>query len=138
MPAVILCDRGVMDGSAYVDEQAWQALLDEAGWNPIQLRDKRYEAVIHLVTAADGAEEFYGGETNEARYEGAEDAKERDKKLINSWIGHPHFKVIDNRNGKSFKEKIQEFNETVYKIIGIPTASSFFKKYLLKKGNYEL
>ena len=30
---VILCDRGTMDGSAYVSPEAWQALLDETGWN---------------------------------------------------------------------------------------------------------
>lgn len=66
---VIICDRGVMDGSAYTEENVWQALLDETAWNTIQLRDRRYEAVIHMVTAADGAEEFYTGENNEARYE---------------------------------------------------------------------
>ena len=54
-PTVILCDRGVMDGKAYAPEEIWQALLDETQWNTIQLRDRRYEAVIHMVTAADGA-----------------------------------------------------------------------------------
>ena len=48
-----------MDGSAYTDENVWQALLGETAWNTIQLRDRRYEAVIHMVTAADGAEGFY-------------------------------------------------------------------------------
>lgn len=33
------------------------------------LKDNRYEGVIHLVTAADGAEEFYEMESNEARYD---------------------------------------------------------------------
>jgi hypothetical protein len=28
-------------------------------WNVVNLRDRRYDAIIHLVTAADGAEEFY-------------------------------------------------------------------------------
>jgi predicted ATPase len=54
-PTIILCDRGVMDGSAYTSENIWQALLDETGWSTIQLRDRRYEAVIHMVTSADGA-----------------------------------------------------------------------------------
>jgi hypothetical protein len=64
------------------------------------LRDRRYEAVIHLVTAAEGAEEFYSTNTNEARYESAKDAIELDKKLINAWVGHPHFSIIDNtQNG---------------------------------------
>ena len=49
---IIICDRGVMDGSAYTDENVWQAILDETGWTTMQLRDRRYEAVIHLVTAA--------------------------------------------------------------------------------------
>ena len=60
---VIICDRGVMDGNAYTDENVWQTLLDETGWSTIHLRDKRYEAVIHMVTAADGADEFYTDET---------------------------------------------------------------------------
>jgi len=34
-------------------------LLDEMGYNAVQLRDNRYDAVIHLVTAADGAEDYY-------------------------------------------------------------------------------
>jgi hypothetical protein len=32
---IIICDRGVMDGSAYTDKNVWQALLDETGWNTI-------------------------------------------------------------------------------------------------------
>lgn len=60
----------------------------------MQLRDRRYEAVIHLVTAAQGAEEFYTNSNNEARYEGMEDAKNLDQKLVNAWVGHPHFSII--------------------------------------------
>jgi hypothetical protein len=46
-------------------------LLDELGVTTSQLRDQRYDAVVHLVTAADGAENFYDSATNEARYETA-------------------------------------------------------------------
>lgn len=53
---IILNDRGVMDGAAYTDENVWQAILDEMGWSTIQLRDRRYEAIIHMTTAAEGAE----------------------------------------------------------------------------------
>lgn len=58
------------------------------------MRDRRYEAVVHLVSAADGAEKFYSKENNEARYESIKEAVELDKKLINAWVGHPHFSVI--------------------------------------------
>jgi len=30
-PSVILCDRGLMDGSAYVSDELWHAVLDEVG-----------------------------------------------------------------------------------------------------------
>ena len=60
--SIILIDRGVMDGQAYVNEDVWQAILDETGWSTIQLRDKRYEAVVHMMTAAEGAEDFYMSE----------------------------------------------------------------------------
>jgi len=50
-----------------------------------------------MVTSADGATEFYTTNNNEARYEGIAEAIELDKKLINAWVGHPHFSIIDNR-----------------------------------------
>ena len=93
-PTIVICDRGVMDGSAYCDENVWQAILDETGWSTIHLRDRRYEAVIHLVTAADGAESFYTDVNNAARYETVQQAKDLDKRLINAWVGHPHFSII--------------------------------------------
>ena len=72
---IILFDRGVMDGQAYSDPNVWQAILDETGWSTVQLRDRRYEAVIHMMTAAEGAEEFYTDSNNEARYESLEEAR---------------------------------------------------------------
>jgi len=51
-----------------------------------------------MVSAADGAPEYYTSTNNEARYEDVKTAVELDKKLIHSWIGHPHFHIIDNRD----------------------------------------
>jgi len=66
--AVILTDRGLMDGCAYMKPECWQTLMDEKGWSEVTLRDRRYDGVIHLVTAANGAPEFYNL-GNVARYE---------------------------------------------------------------------
>ena len=49
--------------------------------NSVRLRDNRYDGVLHMVTAADGAEQFYAALSNEARYESVEEATEKDKKL---------------------------------------------------------
>lgn len=63
--AVILCDRGVMDSQAYVSQEEWQMILDDQGWNLINLRDRRYDAVIHMVTSANGAEDYFKSENRE-------------------------------------------------------------------------
>lgn len=127
---IILFDRGVMDGAAYTDENVWQAILDETGWSTIQLRDRRYEAVIHMMTAAEGAEQFYQTENNSARYATLEEAREIDKKLINAWVGHPQFNIIKNKK-KGFKTKIDYCMKKTLSLIGMPQPTSMTKKYLL-------
>lgn len=51
-----------------------------------------------MVTAADGADKFYTDENNQARYETKEEAIALDSKLVNAWVGHPHFNIIDNKD----------------------------------------
>ena len=134
--AIILCDRGVMDVQACITHhKVWQAILDETGWNPLQLRDCRYEAVIHMVTAADGALEFYNLDSSHHslyRVNTPEEAIAMDKKLVNAWVGHPHFSIIDNNSNPTFQKKIERCVDTVLKFIGLPTPTSFYKKFLLQ------
>lgn len=52
------------------------------------LRENRYDAVLHMVTAADGAESFYETISNEARYNTAAESVEIDKKLREAYMGH--------------------------------------------------
>lgn len=85
-----------------MNEDVWQAILDETGWSTIQLRDKRYEAVVHLMSAAEGAEDFYFGER---AAETIEHARRIDKGLIEAWVGHPQFNIVKNTK-KGFKTKI--------------------------------
>jgi hypothetical protein len=58
-PTLILCDRGLVDGSAYMSADEYQGLLDEESWTWSHLRDKRYDSVIFMNTAAKGAEPYY-------------------------------------------------------------------------------
>lgn len=32
------------------------------GWNSVELRDNRYNQIVHMVSAANGAEDFYSTE----------------------------------------------------------------------------
>jgi hypothetical protein len=40
-------------------------ILDENDWNLVNLRDRRYDAVIHMVTSANGAEDYFKSENKE-------------------------------------------------------------------------
>ena len=55
-PSIVLCDRGVVDPYAYVSKEEFQAIMDEEGWSWATLRDRRYDRVIFLSSAANGAE----------------------------------------------------------------------------------
>ena len=85
---VLLSDRGIMDGKAYVPDMVWQTLLDEFGVHEVHWRDLRYDSIIHLVTAADGAADFYQLDNNEARSEDLKVAIKVDNDIREAWKGH--------------------------------------------------
>ena len=99
----------------------------------------RYDAVLHLVTAADGAEKFYQWNdptkedvgNNAARSESPEEARIKDKKTLDSWIGHPHLRVFDNST--DFNGKIQRVIEEVFALLGEPIPKEIERKFLIKK-----
>jgi CYTH domain-containing protein len=132
-PSILLCDRGTMDNSAYLPAEAWTALLNERDWSVVGLRDRRYEAVIHLVTAADGAEAFYTTENNAVRTETPAKARELDQRVRDAWVGHPHLRVIDNST--DFARKVQRVTAAVCRIVGAPEPQELERKYLLRAGS---
>ena len=130
--SIIVCDRGAMDPSAYLPTEGWSALLNENGWSPVALRDRRYEAVIHLVTAADGAEASYTKANNPTRTETPSEARVLDKKLRDAWIGHPHLRVVDNST--DFTVKIQRVVAAVCQVVGVPQPHEIERKFLVRPG----
>jgi len=130
-PTILLCDRGTMDPKAYMTDDLWQALMDLNGWSIPQLRDQRYDCVIHLVTTAIGAEKYYTLENNTVRSETIEQARELDYKLRMSYIGHPQLYIVDNAVN-SFDEKLQKVFNILSHQIGIPRAKGTRRRFLLK------
>lgn len=94
---MIIYDRGAMDPVSYINEQDWELLkVRNPQWNEVDLRDNRYDQIVHLVTAANGAEQFYTLENNVTRTETIEHAREIDERLSKAWCGHPCMDVIGN------------------------------------------
>ena len=121
-PVLIVCDRGAMDISAYIKPEEWEEITRMAGTNSNALRES-YDAVLHLVSAADGAEQYYTTATNATRYEQANEeglriARELDKKVIKAWTGHPHLRVINNHD--DFENKLNRVLSEISKVVGPP------------------
>ncbi|KAF7988970.1 hypothetical protein HCN44_007280 [Aphidius gifuensis] len=132
---LIICDRGAMDASAFISKDKWDQMMSTNGWNNVDLRDTRYNQIIHMVSAVNGAEEFYSTEDHACRSEGIELARELDYKAAAAWVGHPYFDVIDN--SQDFESKICRMIECICQKLGIDTgdrlrASSRKVKFLVK------
>jgi hypothetical protein len=57
--AIIVTDRGVCDNFAYCSESNKNKMIEENKWSFDLLCYNRYDAIVHLVTAALGAEKAY-------------------------------------------------------------------------------
>lgn len=129
---IIISDRGCIDNLAYASAETRARVLREANWKIEEIRDQRYDAVIHLVTAADGAESFYTLSNNAARTETPEVARWIDKRTQEVWNGHPNLTVISNTAVANFQQKMDEAYKAICKVIDIPEEPSIVVKYLLK------
>jgi len=131
-PTIVVFDRGLRDCMAFMVEGEWPSALAElnkelangpAGRITDQYVFDRYDGVIHLVTAADGAEAHYkfgivtddnGGKVY--RRETPAEAVEQDRKLQKAWEGHPRHVVVSNSEARGFLGKLEEATEAVLAI----------------------
>jgi CYTH domain-containing protein/predicted ATPase len=130
-PAVLLLDRGVLDISAYAAPEAWQAMLAARGLSAETLRADRYDAEIHLTSAAAGAGSFYTTSNNTARTEAPGEALAIDQRLQRAYAGHPGHHIIDNST--SFEGKIRRVFEAICHVTGIPRPVQVERKYMLRR-----
>ena len=129
-PAVIICDRGAMDISAYMDADTWEKITRAVGTSTDELREHRYDAVLHLVSAADGAEKFYTTVNNPDRHENIEQARILDKRVIEAWTGHPHLRVINNH--ENFDKKLNRVIKEISNVLGLPQPIEHERKYIVE------
>jgi predicted ATPase len=88
--AVVLCDRGTVDGLAYwpLDEASWCAQLRTSAAEEIA----RYATVIHLRTPP--LERGYN-HANPVRTETAREAHEADARIERAWSTHPRRAFVE-------------------------------------------
>jgi len=104
---VLLLDRGLVDVAAYLPAEQWAAILKDNGLEESECAG-RYDAVLHLQSAAAGAEDFYTTANNAARTETVEEARDLDVRILENWRrarGKGGVLVAEN-GGRSFDEKV--------------------------------
>jgi predicted ATPase len=98
-PRFVLCHRGSLDPLAYWLARGWKE-DDFFTYTGTRREEhyRRYDAVIHLVTAADGAPEAYQRWPDAHRSETLEEAIRLDRLLQHVWGGHPRYIRLDNKD----------------------------------------
>ena len=124
---LILFDRGGMTAKAYMSESEWRQLLSDLKCSEVDLRERRYDGVIHFRTAAIGAEQYYTCANNAARRETPEEARALDERTLQAWLGHPHLRILDNST--DFNTKVKRAVSEVCHILGVPEPSEIERKY---------
>lgn len=112
---LVVFDRGLLDGAAYVGKEAFEGLLEGAGI----ARDEalgRYDAVVHLESAAKGGGANYLTSNNAARTETACEAAAADDAVLRAWEGHPCRRLVRSRD--TFEEKMDELAAVLDGLLG--------------------
>src|ERR1019366_1164845 len=91
--AVVLCDRGTLDGLAYWPGSR-QSFLEEFGIDYDE-ELSRYSAVVHVEVPALA----WGYEKNPIRRESVEQARKIDQRIARAWSGHRRIMRIGAQAG---------------------------------------
>ena len=106
---VILFDRGVFDGKAYLNDFEFSQILDELNLCENELFDS-YDAVLFLDSVASDCDENYTTSNNTARSESREEAAQINERTYNVWKNHKNLHIINNE---------ETFDYKISKLLGI-------------------
>lgn len=126
---LIIYDRALLDDKAYITDEEFAQVLSRFDGLTEEKVLAGYDAVIHLVTCAKGAEYAYNL-GNAARTETIEYAREMDDRTLRAWRGHPNLRIIDN--SVNFEDKMNRALREIYALLGQPAPMLKKRKYLIR------
>lgn len=132
---VVLSDGGLLDSRAYVTQSEFERYAGLNGTNEDIIRNS-YDAVFHLVTAANGAEDYYFLSSNPSTSMSVEAARGLDEEIIAAWTGTPHLRVFDNSS--NFRFKVKRLMEEITAFIGVPEPFEIERKFLIEHPDLEM
>ena len=126
---LVIYDRALMDDKAYISDEEFVQTIAKFDGRTEESVLANYDAVIHLVSCAKGAEFAYNL-GNDARTETIEYAREMDDRTLRAWSAHPNLKIVDN--SVDFEVKINRALREVYRIVGEAEPMEKKHKYLIR------
>ena len=130
---LIIYDRALFDDKAYITDEQFRDILAYFGKTEQEVL-AGYDAVLHLVSCAKGAEFAYNF-GNEARYEPLETAREKDELTLRAWQAHPNLRVTDN--SIDFEDKLRRGIRAIYDCLGMRAPQEVWHKYLIAMPDVE-
>ncbi|MBU3668732.1 MAG: hypothetical protein FGM57_02050 [Candidatus Taylorbacteria bacterium] len=126
---VVFCDRGLLDGEAYVSSDEFTEVLDGFGYTRVELSEYRYHGVYFLQSVAVGRPDLYTTKNNESRTEDVAGAQLLDCRTQEVWHSHPHFRLFGNDT--DFETKLRKLYVEVSAQIGDPVPIERERKFLV-------
>ena len=135
-PAVMLCDRGALDGFTFCSQSEWQQVLDGVGTTERKLLD-RYDVIIHLASTALDAEyerfyEWGEGSNNPSRFHNPAQAKRADQKTRQIYERHRNYHMIKNQ--ETFRGKINNLLKVLSKELGMKSQGAVAKHTIMRSA----
>ncbi len=130
---VLLCDRGLCDGAAYMTDEVFRLQLAACGLTKISARDS-YDAVFHLESAAKCAPNAY--RNDDVRFESAAESAALDDRAMRAWVGNPHWRLVSD-DGSGFDSKVSALLAKVSAFLGYPEPLEIERKFLIEFPDLE-
>ncbi|MBE5821480.1 MAG: hypothetical protein E7311_02690 [Clostridiales bacterium] len=111
---IILLDRGLMDGKAYMDAEDFRNMAKKYAFSETNIY-MRYDTVIYLESVSIQFPEIFSDENNKARKSNVNQAKVFDEKVKEIWKKHHDF--IEVKAYQTFEEKYENVLKEIKKII---------------------
>eukprot|EP01060_Flectonema_neradi_P003303 TRINITY_DN1211_c3_g1_i2.p1 TRINITY_DN1211_c3_g1~~TRINITY_DN1211_c3_g1_i2.p1 ORF type:complete len:449 (+),score=70.87 TRINITY_DN1211_c3_g1_i2:49-1395(+) len=128
--SVVICDTGLLDSVIHLpDRETWLEVLSKLDLTE-QAIFSRYDFVLHLSTAAKGAEMFYYA-THEAGCYTKMQAIEIDHTLRDAWGNHARFSSVENPQveGSGIEEKTKHAVANVCRFLGVQSPTTYRQQY---------
>ena len=128
--SVVICDTGLLDSVIHLpDRDAWLDVLSQLNLSE-QTIHSRYDFILHLSTAAKGAEMFYNATHEVGCYTKCQ-AIEIDNILIDAWGNHPRFSAVENPQveGSGMEEKTKHAVSNVCRFLGVQSPMTYRQQY---------